>query len=977
MRAIRPRFLPLCLLPLVTACAAGSPKDDEGNGDNRQQALGGIEGSMEAALDAPWRIEPSYNADGSFGYGQIPINFTIHDANLTSMDGGSSAKIGKFCEIVIEENNGTVRTHKNLNNLIEVESTTGSWTPAGAPPPHQVCKPAVSNCAALLDIGPTSEWHTGVWHTPQGAMTPGRDIPLTLKAKLTRNAATACNSTNEKDFLTITNHVRVHLGEAPLPRFDNGWLYGDLHYHAQGTDNEGESGYHTRGVIRALGALGVDFVLASDHASNSEQVVDVDTDVNIGSIELESTRGVLRDMNDARFRRLHNELWKTGGVHSEALIGPGGGYPQGFKSHGVIPRIIQGGEVDVIGEIGKAWDLKSYTFGNGLIYNASNLCGGWDHDWVIDLGECEQSKTRHDVGDAWLLKDVQGIHDYGYTRAHMVYLPKTSADAGAFVGSFTGKYGGGGRRMTKDFNGRGGVLPEIEKKGYAFLAHHVPGGSCPNKNHGGLQPNGAALMTGLGGGEGPEAPPYTDTMLSQAFQSPAVLGLEFWNEDTRLCTELPAGDAKEVGFSDDPLLKFHNGARPGYETGKFELQPFYQKANGSFQHTTTATEWTLHHGAASWDKMLRDGIDPVLTSGLAWLPAGDPRRVFMGGGSDAHGDFNYRREGYMLGTTEITDTAIAKVRNLIYAGAPDIPRYDAVAPTTGTLSTFSTAKTTAGSFGLATDLIATDSIAPAPPRPHTQEEIVGAMKEGNFSITDGPAVRLVIDKNRNGVIDAGDTPMGGIVELNGESTLPVLVEWKSTPEFGAVHDIQLYVGVQSGGGVDGRASRTYAVMAHGPRSEGIASSAIDQTYSSGGRTYSRMKDGYWVDPTGLLRIAGTGMSGTRRIELPIAAFQTTNGRAPERLYLRAFAQTVQKDASACATNDVAKRSGACIRRYAFTNPVWAMPAPKSSTGTCLVGRPRAMDRDGDGYPDGCDACPDSAKAFCTALPPGGGEIFSP
>lgn len=34
-----------------------------------RQALGGMEGGMEAALDAPSRIEPSINPDGTTSYG--------------------------------------------------------------------------------------------------------------------------------------------------------------------------------------------------------------------------------------------------------------------------------------------------------------------------------------------------------------------------------------------------------------------------------------------------------------------------------------------------------------------------------------------------------------------------------------------------------------------------------------------------------------------------------------------------------------------------------------------------------------------------------------------------------------------------------------------------------------------------------------------------------------------------------------------
>ena len=56
-----------------------------------------------------------------------------------------------------------------------------------------------------------------------------------------------------------------------MPRFNDArWAYGDLHFHGQGTDNEGEDGYSYRSVIRAMGAMGIDFVLASEHASDWE-----------------------------------------------------------------------------------------------------------------------------------------------------------------------------------------------------------------------------------------------------------------------------------------------------------------------------------------------------------------------------------------------------------------------------------------------------------------------------------------------------------------------------------------------------------------------------------------------------------------------------------------------------------------------------------------------------------------------------------
>lgn len=231
------------------------------------------------------------------------------------------------------------------------------------------------------------------------------------------------------------------------------------------------------------------------------------------------------------------------------------------------------------------------------------------------------------------------------------------------------------------------------------------------------------------------------------------------------------------------------------------------------------------------------------------------------------------------------------------------------------------------------------------------------MRDGVFSITDGPALRILIDKNRNGVIDAGDVPMGGIVDLNGEATLPLLIEWKSTTEFGPLSDLQLYVGVQSGGGIDDRWGRVYAPKGHEPQSEGIASSNVVSSYVSNGRSYAAMADNYGIDPTGLLTVpipapGLSGLSGLAKVDLPIAAFEPSEkSKTPARLYVRAFAQTAQKNQSACWNNPIEVRKGACIRRYAFTNPVWAVPNPKGTKGCVLT--PRSFDRDGDGIPDGC------------------------
>ena len=75
------------------------------------------------------------------------------------------------------------------------------------------------------------------------------------------------------------------------------------------------------------------------------------------------------------------------------------------------------------------------------------------------------------------------------------------------------------------------------------------------------------------------------------------------------------------------------------------------------------------------------GLDLDHQARLPWLAAGQPRRVFMAGGSDAHGDLSYRRAGYYLGADNANDTALGKPRNLVFAGAPAGPViYDSTPP---------------------------------------------------------------------------------------------------------------------------------------------------------------------------------------------------------------------------------------------------------------------------------------------------------
>src|SRR5207253_4620456 len=113
--------------------------------------------------------------------------------------------------------------------------------------------------------------------------------------------------------------------------------------------------------------------------------------------------------------------------------------------------------------------------------------------------ECDQADLVQADDGVFILKDVQGYDSIHPARVHMVYMPRDPLDKNGFVSSRTGVYGGGSRHLVV---GPDGVLPEMENpaglpKGYTFLAHPVPAGSCE-----GLEPN-------LSGSQGPDVIPYT------------------------------------------------------------------------------------------------------------------------------------------------------------------------------------------------------------------------------------------------------------------------------------------------------------------------------------------------------------------------------------------------------------------------------------------------------------------------------------
>ena len=222
--------------------------------------------------------------------------------------------------------------------------------------------------------------------------TPGADIKLIAMARLSRGGPCSASPLSQDEVLLqltrgreshrmhesipppggpgpvdpnaaqffFGDFLKVHLAAEPLPRFDDRWVYGDLHYHSQGTDNEGESAINYRGVSQAMKALGLDYVFATEHASNSRKITGVhqvfvtdilglpwwlqdikqwlldflrDQSVGAPVIEFDS----LRDMSPQRFAYLYDWLNLPGGVNAQ--VGASGGPAR-------APQIFLGGEVD-------------------------------------------------------------------------------------------------------------------------------------------------------------------------------------------------------------------------------------------------------------------------------------------------------------------------------------------------------------------------------------------------------------------------------------------------------------------------------------------------------------------------------------------------------------------------------------------------------------------------------------------------------
>lgn len=885
----------MCILVTIIMHNLWSCSDDYDALDVEQvsEGLYSTLGGVEWQIDAPWRMEPTITG-GVRSYDKVPIALTFQDTNMLDdwMDpaGNKDCTLKRFCGVHVVEfspdvspaNYGKPVDWDNAKiSFVDPESfhefeSEGTWPDYFTDTPT----PATQNYVVrlwdgeplpeyALDICQSASWNASFLYEPQRGAPVGKDLRLLVIAavstdgdcdtierppiywktnipnKMSRSRVTTdCHgeSAEDRNINCFNELLKVHYPDSPLPTFGGQWVYGDLHYHAQGTDNEGEGALPYRVALQGMKAMGLDYAFAAEHASDSLQLtsaqallVDNIPEIpnwvplvedwildNIPDLIEFPNKHALRDMNDDRYRYLLDTINnEDDGVNQQVFS----------SGLGRAPQIFLGGEVDVIPEISRKDMNRGWlNFGYSGSYNWKEFCKmpeaivdeledrtNWECDPYEDL------LVHIPEEDVFLLRDVQGLIQYFFARQHMLHLPSDPANEDTFVRSETTDYGGARRRL-KD------VLQEDyveENKGSIFIAHPVEG------------------TTGSGIGRlGPDMVPWSEVQLEKAFKSPHVLGLQAWNSDPRFSSSWdkevypfhPMQPRLPEGFVPDGFPFDYGYDRLSY-TDATLLQDFTTfHLAPSFKWEEQSSYEVLHmlkHSTAMWDRMLLWGITPSKTEKLTWLgyTKGAIRKVFMAGGSDAHGDLNYHRMGRFFGWMGANDNALGKVRNLTHVGWERPKEVDSGQGRQG--NTIS------------------------------QEQVMDALKSGNFAVTDGPALRIAIDRNGDNRINSGDIPMGQIGSYSGTTSIPLLVEWKSTTEFGPVKAIHLYVGVQSGE----YEGLVYAPEYHGTMGGGSESSATVCTDDKG-RDYKRLTSSYILDPTGKLSITvapSQGMGGTATV----------------------------------------------------------------------------------------------------------------
>jgi hypothetical protein len=205
----------------------------------------------------------------------------------------------------------------------------------------------------------------------------------------------------------------------------------------------------------------------------------------------------------------------------------------------------------------------------------------------------------------------------------------------------------------------------------------------------------------------------------------AVNGAKWGDEDIATALGFPAFLGIEA-FNSREVLRSTN-----------ETNPWADFDGGSPADRPYPTE--LLEGITLWDDLLRANL-------------GSGSKVFLAGGSDAHGDFNYAT--YLSLDSYATDNAIGKVQTVAHVPGPYAP----------------------------------GNLPPA-------GEIMNAIRLGRIVATDGPFVEIGVDRDYDGDwYETGDLQIGDDGTATTGTWLPLRVRWASLSEFGPITSIKVYVG---------------------------------------------------------------------------------------------------------------------------------------------------------------------------------------
>lgn len=207
----------------------------------------------------------------------------------------------------------------------------------------------------------------------------------------------------------------------------------------------------------------------------------------------------------------------------------------------------------------------------------------------------------------------------------------------------------------------------------------------------------------------------------------AVNGARWGNEDV----------AVAIGYEGFRGLEAFNTRPTRYSTN--ETNPWADFDAGVAPGDPYPNE--LLAGIAAWDSLLRAHIG----SG----PPGSVRKVFLAGGSDAHGDLNY--SSYLSTDTYATDNALGKVQTVAFVQGPYGP----------------------------------GNVPPA-------DAILAAYRAGRTVVTDGPFIEIGLDRDGDGDwYEAGDLAIGDAGYANPAGPALLRVRWGSLAEFGPIVSVKV------------------------------------------------------------------------------------------------------------------------------------------------------------------------------------------